>query len=154
MPTDAVFNLSAARIEIKRLAQHCGLVAGPRRRGPIWPWKTRGQTELLVYSEKRCLLGQRGANWGQTKVPSGPGRPGWDTTQVYPAPGMNDPLQEKASTCSQHFQILREAGLIRCERKGVELSSRLRLRELEARFPGLLRSILRSYRHEKARGTG
>jgi DNA-binding transcriptional ArsR family regulator len=58
------------------------------------------------------------------------------------------------STCSQHFQILREAGLIRCERKGVELSSRLRLRELEARFPGLLRSILRSYRHEKARGTG
>jgi DNA-binding transcriptional ArsR family regulator len=58
------------------------------------------------------------------------------------------------STCSQHFQILREAGLIRCERKGVELSSRLRLRELEGRFPGLLRSILRSYQNEKARATG
>jgi DNA-binding transcriptional ArsR family regulator len=54
------------------------------------------------------------------------------------------------STCSQHFQILREAGLIRCERRGVELSSRLRLREIEARFPGLLKSILRSYRKEKA----
>ncbi len=56
------------------------------------------------------------------------------------------------STCSQHFQILREAGLIRCERKGVELSSRLRFRELEGRFPGLLESILKSYRKEKAEG--
>jgi DNA-binding transcriptional ArsR family regulator len=56
------------------------------------------------------------------------------------------------STCSQHFQILREAGLIRCERKGVELSSRLRFRELEGRFPGLLKSILKSYRQEKAEG--
>ena len=56
------------------------------------------------------------------------------------------------STCSQHFQILREAGLIRCERRGVELSSRLRLLEIEARFPGLLRSILRSYGKEKGRG--
>jgi DNA-binding transcriptional ArsR family regulator len=53
------------------------------------------------------------------------------------------------STCSQHFQILREAGLIRCERKGVELSSRLRSREIENRFPGLLRSILQSYKNEK-----
>ena len=53
------------------------------------------------------------------------------------------------STCSQHFQILREAGLIWCERKGVELSSRLRCREIESRFPGLLKSILRSYKKEK-----
>jgi DNA-binding transcriptional ArsR family regulator len=53
------------------------------------------------------------------------------------------------STCSQHFQILREAGLIRCERKGVELSSRLRYRELEARFPGLLSAILNAYRKER-----
>jgi predicted transcriptional regulator len=54
------------------------------------------------------------------------------------------------STCSQHFQILREAGLIWCERRGVELSSRLRFREIEDRFPGLLESILRSYKKEKA----
>lgn len=58
------------------------------------------------------------------------------------------------STCSQHFQILREAGLIRCERKGVELSSRLRARELEERFPGLLASVLRSYEREQAAGAG
>jgi DNA-binding transcriptional ArsR family regulator len=53
------------------------------------------------------------------------------------------------STCSQHFQILREAGLIRCERKGVELSSRLRQRELEDRFPGLLTAILEAYKAER-----
>jgi DNA-binding transcriptional ArsR family regulator len=53
------------------------------------------------------------------------------------------------STCSQHYQILRDAGLIRCERKGVELSSRLRLHEVEGRFPGLLKSVLEAYEREK-----
>jgi len=53
------------------------------------------------------------------------------------------------STCSQHYQILREAGLIHCERRGVELSSRLRLAEVEGRFPGLLRSILEAYARER-----
>jgi DNA-binding transcriptional ArsR family regulator len=57
------------------------------------------------------------------------------------------------STCSQHFQILRDAGLIHCERKGVELASRLRFRELEHRFPGLLTSILRAYEKEKLAAT-
>jgi DNA-binding transcriptional ArsR family regulator len=56
------------------------------------------------------------------------------------------------STCSQHFQILRDAGLIHCERKGVELTSRLRLQEIEGRFPGLLESILRAYKRERTRG--
>ncbi|MBK7357163.1 helix-turn-helix domain-containing protein [Propionivibrio sp.] len=42
------------------------------------------------------------------------------------------------STCSQHYRILRESGLIVSERKGVELTSHVRLRELETRFPGLL----------------
>jgi DNA-binding transcriptional ArsR family regulator len=55
------------------------------------------------------------------------------------------------STCSQHYRILRESGLIASERKGVDLSSRVRAAELEARFPGLLRSILKSYRQERAR---
>lgn len=53
------------------------------------------------------------------------------------------------STCSQHYQILREAGLIHCERKGVELSSRLRLAEVDDRFPGLLGSILEAYDREQ-----
>lgn len=59
------------------------------------------------------------------------------------------------STCSQHFQILREAGLIFSERRGVELSSRLRYREIEGCFPGLLSSILKAYEKERrARGRG
>jgi DNA-binding transcriptional ArsR family regulator len=52
------------------------------------------------------------------------------------------------STCSQHYRILREAGLIASERKGVDLSSRVRASELETRFPGLLASILKSYKKE------
>jgi len=55
------------------------------------------------------------------------------------------------STCSQHYRILREAGLIVSERKGVELSSRVRLRELDARFPGLLQSILKAHEKEVAK---
>lgn len=55
------------------------------------------------------------------------------------------------STCSQHYRILREAGLIVSERRGVDLSSRVRSAELEKRFPGLLSSILKSYRKEMAR---
>jgi DNA-binding transcriptional ArsR family regulator len=52
------------------------------------------------------------------------------------------------STCSQHFQILREAGLIFCERRGVELSSRLRIDDLDAKFPGLIAAILKAYAKE------
>jgi DNA-binding transcriptional ArsR family regulator len=52
------------------------------------------------------------------------------------------------STCSQHYQILREAGLIYCERKGVELSSRLRSDELAKRFPGLIDAILCAHAKE------
>lgn len=57
-------------------------------------------------------------------------------------------VQLPKSTCSQHYQILREAGVIWCERKGVELSSRVRRRELEGRFPGLLRAIVKASERE------
>lgn len=55
------------------------------------------------------------------------------------------------STCSQHYRILREAGLLVSVRIGVDLSSRVREAELEARFPGLLSSILKSYKKESSR---
>jgi DNA-binding transcriptional ArsR family regulator len=55
------------------------------------------------------------------------------------------------STCSQHYRILREAGLLVSVRIGVDLSSRVREAELEARFPGLLSSILKSYKKESTR---
>ena len=38
------------------------------------------------------------------------------------------------STLSQHFKILREAGLVRSERKGVELQNHSRCAELKKRF--------------------
>jgi DNA-binding transcriptional ArsR family regulator len=48
-----------------------------------------------------------------------------------------------ASTVSFHHKILREAGLIRSEKKGVAVINTLRRDDLEKRFPGLLDSILR-----------
>lgn len=46
------------------------------------------------------------------------------------------------STRTHHLRILREAGLIQSERRGVEVHNALRAEELEKRFPGLLHSIL------------
>jgi DNA-binding transcriptional ArsR family regulator len=52
------------------------------------------------------------------------------------------------STLSQHFKVLREAGLIRSERHGVEMRNVSRCEELERRFPGLIAAILRAHRSE------
>lgn len=49
------------------------------------------------------------------------------------------------STLSQHFTILREAGLIRSVRHGVEMHNASRCVELEQRFPGLIRAIVTAY---------
>jgi len=40
---------------------------------------------------------------------------------------------------------LREAGLIRGERQGVEMRNHSRCQEVEERFPGLVRAILSAY---------
>src|ERR1700759_326081 len=49
------------------------------------------------------------------------------------------------STLSQHFRELREAGLIRGERRGVEMHNTSRCAEIEERFPGLLRAIVNAH---------
>ena len=49
------------------------------------------------------------------------------------------------STLSQHFRVLREAGLIRGERRGVEMYNTSRCAEIEKRFPGLLRAIVNAH---------
>ena len=49
------------------------------------------------------------------------------------------------STLSQHFKALREAGLIRGERRGVEMYNTSRCAEIEERFPGLIRSIVNAH---------
>jgi DNA-binding transcriptional ArsR family regulator len=46
------------------------------------------------------------------------------------------------STLSQHFKALREAGLVRSERHGVEIQNTSRCAEINKRFPGLIPAIL------------
>ncbi len=49
------------------------------------------------------------------------------------------------STLSQHFRALREAGLVRSERHGVEMRNVSRCKEIERRFPGLIAAILNAH---------
>jgi DNA-binding transcriptional ArsR family regulator len=49
------------------------------------------------------------------------------------------------STLSQHFRALREAGLVRGERRGVEVHNTSRCTEIEERFPGLIRAIVNAH---------
>src|SRR5277367_5860250 len=52
------------------------------------------------------------------------------------------------STLSQHFRILREAGLIRSERKGVELQNIARCEEYSKRFGPMISGIIDAYAKE------
>lgn len=49
------------------------------------------------------------------------------------------------SSLSNHFKVLREAGLIRSERHGVAMRNHSRWAEVDARFPGLLSAIINAY---------
>src|ERR687888_22703 len=42
------------------------------------------------------------------------------------------------STCTHHFKVLREAGVIRQRQEGTSRLNTLRREDLDARFPGLL----------------
>ena len=46
------------------------------------------------------------------------------------------------STCTHHFKVLREAGVIRQRLEGTTRLNSLRRGDLEQRFPGLLDSVL------------
>src|SRR5690349_21495602 len=46
------------------------------------------------------------------------------------------------STCTHHFKVLREAGLIRQRLEGTTKLNSLRRADLDARFPGLLDAVL------------
>jgi DNA-binding transcriptional ArsR family regulator len=46
------------------------------------------------------------------------------------------------STCTHHFKVLREAGVIHQREQGTARLNNLRRDDLEARFPGLLATIL------------
>jgi DNA-binding transcriptional ArsR family regulator len=46
------------------------------------------------------------------------------------------------STCTHHFKVLREAGVIQQRQEGTARLNTLRTDDLDARFPGLLATIL------------
>lgn len=52
------------------------------------------------------------------------------------------PVEVSPSTLTHHFRVLRNAGLIRQREEGPRRWTALRSEDLEARFPGLLASIL------------
>ncbi|MFL6310541.1 MAG: ArsR/SmtB family transcription factor [Terriglobales bacterium] len=54
------------------------------------------------------------------------------------------------STLSQHFKSLREAGLIRGERQGVEMRNISRCAEIDQRFPGLIAAIVNAHHIQQA----
>jgi DNA-binding transcriptional ArsR family regulator len=55
------------------------------------------------------------------------------------------------SSLSHHIKVLREAGLIRCERHGVEMRNYSRWSEVDLRFPGLLPGIMGAYASQACR---
>jgi len=55
------------------------------------------------------------------------------------------------ATLSQHFKILRESGLIRSERKGVEMHNTTRCTELKERFGDMVVAILATYAAQNSR---
>jgi DNA-binding transcriptional ArsR family regulator len=46
------------------------------------------------------------------------------------------------STCTHHFRVLREAGVIRQRLEGTTRFNSLRREDLDARFPGLVEAVL------------
>ena len=63
------------------------------------------------------------------------------------------PADMPKSSVSHHYQILREAGLIRSERRGVEVVNSPRCEELSKRFPGLMKAILEAAGPQEKRKT-
>ena len=51
-------------------------------------------------------------------------------------------LPVSKSTLTHHFRVLRESGVIEQSREGTAKVNRLRREDLDARFPGLLESVL------------
>jgi DNA-binding transcriptional ArsR family regulator len=59
-------------------------------------------------------------------------------------------LPVSKATASHHFKVLRQAGVIAQHDEGTRRISRIRHDDLEARFPGLLESVLRAAQADQA----
>lgn len=72
-----------------------------------------------------------------------------DCPQICSAFLQLDDRTVPKSTLSVHFKVLREAGLIRSERRGVEMHNTTRCGELKERFGDLVGTILRAYQRQR-----
>ena len=61
-----------------------------------------------------------------------------------PRPAAASTSRCTKSTCTHHFKVLREAGVIHQRQEGTARLNTLRRDDLEARFPGLLDTILQA----------
>ena len=52
------------------------------------------------------------------------------------------PTKLPKSTQSHHYHVLREAGIIRSERRGTEVVNTLRCAEINGKFPGVIPAIM------------
>ena len=66
---------------------------------------------------------------------------------------INDRTVPK-STLSQHFRVLREAGLIHSERSGVEMLNTPRRAEIDRRFPGLIDALVAAWCRQSGKPAG
>jgi DNA-binding transcriptional ArsR family regulator len=65
-----------------------------------------------------------------------------DDAEAHTCGSFDVPVSK--STCTHHFRVLREAGVIRQHQAGTARLNTLRREDLEARFPGLLETILQA----------
>jgi DNA-binding transcriptional ArsR family regulator len=63
-------------------------------------------------------------------------------TSESPCGAIPSPVAK--STMSHHLRVLREAGIVHIRTEGTQSLTSLRLHELEAKFPGLLDSVLKA----------
>jgi DNA-binding transcriptional ArsR family regulator len=61
-----------------------------------------------------------------------------------PRPCGSFDLEVSKSTCTHHFRVLREAGVVEQLQIGTAKLTTLRREDLDARFPGLLDAVLTS----------
>lgn len=54
------------------------------------------------------------------------------------------PCELPRATMSNHFNVLRNAGLIESRKQGTTVLNRLRREDVDTRFPGLLDAVLRA----------
>ena len=64
-----------------------------------------------------------------------------DNPQACPSGAFDVPVTK--STCTHHFKVLREAGIIHQRQEGTARLNTLRREDLEARFPGLVDVLTR-----------